>query len=155
MLRKKHVRYIYPTMHLPVCLFVTCMSLYSILLPLFPFSVRQFSTCKFHTFTLCLFFWLLIFFVLCLHVFFFFYLFIFYSLSIPQFLFLLSGQKLLRLFSSKVYCLCLTACVCCILALWAPSTSLLFCLFYSRYASLFLCFPSLSTCILTVLLLSY
>lgn len=55
-------------------------------------------------------------------------LFLCYSLSIPHILCFLSGQKLLRLFSSKVYCLCLTACVWCILALWALSTSLLFCL---------------------------
>lgn len=45
---KKHVRYIYPTMHLPLCLFVTCTSLYSIFL-LFPFWVRQYSACNFHT----------------------------------------------------------------------------------------------------------
>lgn len=72
-------------------------------------------------------------FVLCLHVLF------CYSLSILHILCFLSGQKLLRLFSSKVYCLCLTACVCCILAPWAPSTSLLLCLLYGRYASLSLC----------------
>lgn len=52
--------------------------------------------------------------------------------SIPHILCFLSGQKLLRLFSSKVYCLCLTACVCCILALWAVSTSLLSCVLYSK-----------------------
>ncbi|MEQ2248517.1 Gamma-aminobutyric acid receptor subunit gamma-2 [Ilyodon furcidens] len=33
-------------------------------------------------------------------------------------------NPLLRLFSSKVYCPCLTACVCCISTLWAPNTYL-------------------------------
>lgn len=36
-----------------------------------------------------------------------------FSYSISHILCFLSGQKLLRLFSSKVYCLCLTACFCC------------------------------------------
>lgn len=68
--RKKHVRYIYPTMQLPLCLFVTCMSLYSTFL-LFSFSVRQYNACNFHTLS-CVSVHLFLFStcVLCLHVFF-------------------------------------------------------------------------------------
>lgn len=147
----------YPTIHLPLCPFIICMSPCNIY-PLFPFWVKKCSMCNYHTFSLCFsLFFMVIFLILCLHVFCVFVLFCFvllcYSLSIPHILFLLLGQKLLRLFSSKVYCLCLTACVCCILALWAPSTSLLFSVCSKADTPLYI--PSLSTCILTVLLLIY
>lgn len=106
----EHVRYIYPTMHLSPSLESLCNYVFLCSILLSPLWVRRYSACNVH---------IIVFFLLRLHV-----LCSFFALSIPHTVFFVyfppSGQKLLRLFSSKVYCLCLTACVWCILALRAP-----------------------------------
>lgn len=137
-------------MHLPLCLFVTCMSLYSIFL-LFPFCVRQYSASEFHTLS-------------CVSLYLSFYLRLFFSFSV--YMYSLFFVTLFQFHIFFVSCLDKSSSgsfpqryIACVwlhvsAAFWLfepPATHCFFCFTTDRPLSV----PSLSTCILTVLLISY